>query len=93
MVGVAVRENHRNRVEPVLHKEADKIAAIQSGMRRRPHVIHDRKSAIEWAIQQAEPQDWVLIAGKGHETTQQVRDRTVPLDDRQVVSECLRQAA
>ncbi len=49
------------------------------------HVEIDRASAIHWALGHAAPGDVVLIAGKGHETYQEVEGVKVPLDDRQVV--------
>jgi UDP-N-acetylmuramoyl-L-alanyl-D-glutamate--2,6-diaminopimelate ligase len=50
----------------------------------------DRKKAIEMALDQARPGDTVLLAGKGHETYQVLRDRTVDFDDREVAREALR---
>jgi len=44
----------------------------------------DRRSAIALALAEARPGDVVLIAGKGHETTQVVGDRVLPFDDREV---------
>ena len=41
----------------------------------------------------ARPGDIVVIAGKGHETYQQLADRTIPFDDRQVAREALAQCA
>jgi UDP-N-acetylmuramoyl-L-alanyl-D-glutamate--2,6-diaminopimelate ligase len=41
----------------------------------------DRAAAIELAIRAARPGDIVLLAGKGHEKVQVLRDRTVPFDD------------
>lgn len=46
--------------------------------------IVDRRQAIARAIRLAEPQDVVLIAGKGHETYQILNDKTIDFDDRQV---------
>lgn len=47
--------------------------------------IHeDRTEAIDAAIRMARDGDVVLIAGKGHETTQELANTIVPFDDRQV---------
>jgi UDP-N-acetylmuramoyl-L-alanyl-D-glutamate--2,6-diaminopimelate ligase len=50
----------------------------------------DRAKAIEMAIAQAKAGDIVLLAGKGHETTQILREGTVPFDDAAVATEVLR---
>ncbi len=47
----------------------------------------DRKSAITFAIKSAQAQDLVLIAGKGHEDYQQVRDEKLAFSDRNVLSQ------
>ena len=47
-------------------------------------MIEDREQAIKEAISRAGQDDFVLIAGKGHETYQIFRDRTVDFDDREV---------
>ena len=52
--------------------------------------IVDRREAIARALEMAHPGVAVVIAGKGHETSQTLRDRTVPFDDRQVVRDVLR---
>lgn len=49
----------------------------------------DRRSAIERAVAGAGPHDLVLVAGKGHETHQQVGNTRIPFDDRQVVAGAL----
>jgi UDP-N-acetylmuramoyl-L-alanyl-D-glutamate--2,6-diaminopimelate ligase len=53
-------------------------------------VTPDRRDAIFEAVSLAGTGDVVLIAGKGHETGQQFRDRTIPFDDRDVAREALK---
>ncbi len=56
-----------------------------------PHLIEpDRETAIRRAIGEAEEGDIVLIAGKGHEPYQVLKDRTIDFDDRKVAREVLR---
>lgn len=52
--------------------------------------MSDRRGAIAEAIRLARPGDAVVIAGKGHETTQIVGDVVVPFDDREVAREFLK---
>jgi UDP-N-acetylmuramoyl-L-alanyl-D-glutamate--2,6-diaminopimelate ligase len=49
----------------------------------------DRRSAIAVAIDLARPGDLVLVAGKGHETVQEIGAERLPFDDRQVAAELL----
>ncbi len=51
--------------------------------------VADRREAIRAAIDQAGPGDVVVVAGKGHEKYQVVRDRVLPFDDVAVASEAL----
>jgi UDP-N-acetylmuramoyl-L-alanyl-D-glutamate--2,6-diaminopimelate ligase len=56
-----------------------------------PHIEEpDREKAIRMALSKAEPGDIVILAGKGHETYQILKDRTIPLDDRDVARKVLR---
>lgn len=52
--------------------------------------VPDRAEAIEAAITQATHGDVVVIAGKGHETTQTFADRVVPFEDRVEAARSLR---
>lgn len=53
-------------------------------------LIEDRKSAIEYAINFAKPQDIILIAGKGSENYQEVLGIKKPYNDKDTVNEILR---
>ena len=56
-----------------------------------PLVIEpDRATAIARALNEAREGDIVILAGKGHETYQVLKDRTIPFDDRAVAREVLR---
>lgn len=66
------------------------IDDILPGVGDRPHVIEpDRRAAIFAAIAAARPGDIVLIAGKGHEATQQIGSTYHTFDDRAVAREAL----
>lgn len=52
--------------------------------------VGDRRLAIRTALERAHPGDVVLIAGKGHETGQEVHGEVHPFDDRVVAAEELR---
>jgi UDP-N-acetylmuramoyl-L-alanyl-D-glutamate--2,6-diaminopimelate ligase len=63
------------------------------GIRRLdvPHIIEpDRATAIARALNEAREGDVVILAGKGHETYQVLKDRTIPFDDRAVARDVLR---
>jgi len=63
------------------------------GIRRvdKPHAIEpDRAAAIARALKEAREGDVVILAGKGHETYQVLKDQTIPFDDRVVAREVLK---
>ena len=54
-------------------------------------VIVDRREAIFAAIAEAKAGDVVIIAGKGHEDYQILKDETIHFDDREVAREALKE--
>jgi len=50
----------------------------------------DRRKAIELAIENARPEDIILLAGKGHETYQIIGDKKFDFSDKEVALACLR---
>ena len=56
-------------------------------------VIENRIEAIKYAISIAQPDDIVVLAGKGHETYQILKTGTIHLDEREVVAEALKELA
>jgi len=62
---------------------------VLSGIASEATVVLDRADAIRSAIRQAKQADWVLIAGKGHESTQEVSGVKRPFSDRQEVMQAL----
>lgn len=51
--------------------------------------ITDRKQAIKTACQMANANDIILVAGKGHETYQEIRGERFDFDDFKIVNECI----
>lgn len=67
------------------------LEQMHAGLRDPGRVVSepDRAIAIRAALTGAEPGDLVLIAGKGHETTQTIGDQVLPFDDREVARAAL----
>ncbi len=57
------------------------------------HLVEvDRREAIAVALDQAESGDVVIVAGKGHESSQETAGEMLPFDDREVIRQLLRAA-
>ncbi len=71
------------------------IAEMEAGVEpqnyKKTISIEDRKQAIKTACQLAKPNDIILIAGKGHETYQEIQGVKYDFDDMQIVKELLEQ--
>ncbi len=69
------------------------IEDIKFGMLSQPQVIRNRQQAIEYVIRHANPDDLVLIAGKGHEVWQEIQGEYLPFDDCHVARAALEACA
>ncbi len=70
------------------------IAAIEAGVKKTgtPYVvIENRRDAIHYAIDHAQPHDIIVIAGKGHENYQEIHGVRHHFDDKEVVEAYLRE--
>ena len=69
---------------------------MQTGMTneqyQRTHIEPARQTAIEYAVKQAAPADIVVIAGKGHETYQEINHVRYDFDDSVILQHALKQA-
>ena len=68
------------------------IETIEEGVKRsgaKYVVIENRRAAIAYAISVAEPDDVILIAGKGHENYQEINGTRYHFDDKEIVRELL----
>jgi UDP-N-acetylmuramoyl-L-alanyl-D-glutamate--2,6-diaminopimelate ligase len=75
------------------HESPDAIIdAIIAGVDTAAVVVRevDRRAAIARALESARAGDVVVVAGKGHESTQTFADRVVEFDDREVIRELLK---
>ena len=62
-------------------------AGLTGPQKRKVLRITDRREAIKTACALAQPEDIVLVAGKGHETYQEIKGIKHPFDDREVLKE------
>ncbi len=62
------------------------LSDILAGMGEKPvHVEADRRAAIGWVLEQGRPGDVIVLAGKGHETYQEINGVHYPMDEREIV--------
>ena len=63
------------------------ILAGMEGEGAQIHVEPDRRKAIAWALSQGRPGDVIVLAGKGHETYQEIQGVQYPMDEREIVAQ------
>lgn len=83
----AIFTSDNPRSEDPLEILKDMEATLNTAAKRKFISIADRKEAIKTAVSLANPEDIVLIAGKGHEKYQEIKGVKHPFDDKQVLQE------
>ena len=79
---------------PRTEKPMDIINQIEVGMKKAKGkyiVIENRKEAIKYAIQMATKRDIIVLAGKGHETYQEINGKKNHFDEREVVRDIIKE--
>lgn len=77
---------------PRTEKPEEIVAQIEEGIKKtkgKYECIIDRKEAIRKAIEMAHKRDMIVIAGKGHELTQEINGKKYPFDEREIIKEIL----
>ena len=82
-------DNPRSEVPEDIIEDMEK--GVEPQNYKKTLAVVDRKQAIKIACQLARPNDIILIAGKGHETYQEIKGVRHDFDDMQVVKEILGQ--
>ena len=88
-IAIATSDNPRSEDPETILAEVEKGLAASGATKYLK--IADRREAIRAAIGLANPGVVVVLAGKGHETTQSIGGREIPFDDRVVAAELVRQ--
>ncbi|MDL2144967.1 UDP-N-acetylmuramoyl-L-alanyl-D-glutamate--2,6-diaminopimelate ligase [Flavobacterium tructae] len=86
---ILTSDNPRNEDPEVILDEMEK--GVEAHNYKKILRISDRKQAIKTACQLAQPNDIILIAGKGHETYQEINGVRHHFDDMETVKEILEQ--
>ena len=77
---------------PRTEKPEEIVLQIEEGIKKtkgKYEVILNRKEAIKKALELEGKRDLVILAGKGHETTQEIKGKKYPFDEREIVKEIL----
>ena len=86
---ILTSDNPRNEDPDTIIKEMEEGVTAENY--KKVLAISDRKQAIKTACQFAQPNDIILIAGKGHETYQEINGVRHDFDDMKIVKEILEQ--
>ena len=83
-VAIVTSDNPRSEDPAVI---AEAVAAGVTAAGGEPVIELDRRDAISRALELADDQSLVLVAGKGHEATQTIGSRRIPFSDQVVIRE------
>ncbi len=83
---IVTSDNPRTEVP---EKIIDDILAGMKGTKTPYRVIENRREAIGWALKNAQANDIIILAGKGHETYQIIGKQKIHFDEREVVRDFL----
>jgi UDP-N-acetylmuramoyl-L-alanyl-D-glutamate--2,6-diaminopimelate ligase len=88
---VVITDDNPRTEDPATIRAAmlDGARAVPAAERGEILEIGDRAAAIEAAVRWARPGDVVLVAGKGHESGQEINGVKFPFDDREVLADAL----
>ncbi len=86
---IITSDNPRSEVPEIIIEDIEK--GVEPLNFKKVVSITDRKQAIKTACQMANPNDIILIAGKGHETYQEIKGERFDFDDYKMVQEFLKQ--
>lgn len=86
---ILTSDNPRTEDPLSILKEMEK--GIELGQKRKTFTISDRREAIRAACHLAQLGDIILVAGKGHETYQEIMGVKHPFDDREVIKETFKE--
>ncbi len=88
---LVITDDNPRSEDPAAIRRAVRAGAdgVPAGQRAEVLEVGDRRAALAVAVRRARPGDTLLVAGKGHETGQEVGSRVLPFDDREVLREVL----
>ncbi len=81
---IVTNDNPRSEAPQVIAQQ------IAEGIKGDHEIILDRAEAIQYCIDNAAANDWIMVAGKGHETTQHIGDEVREFSDRKFISDYLK---
>lgn len=87
-IAILTSDNPRSEDPEAILNEMNEGVSIDK--KRKSLIITDRRQAIRTAYTMANPEDVILIAGKGHETYQEIKGIRHHFDDREELKECFK---